>query len=513
MQQVACSCVKCNHRLGELLNLWIQIGKSYISPIIPSERDLKITPSGSVRLGDRQTLVDSCRLQNVACAKCWAIIGLRLTDTPINHVLQKGQLFLRLSSLVITDLGGANAVKVIIQRTLKLKEPSRNGVATGDTPTDFWGGLHPSQDHNGSSSEGDQFDQFKPDHLQEEIRRLDKAGYQMVSSFNNALIRTQGEVKKLKEEMSDLQHNLTSNHSKTLSIDEDITLIKGELKQARKLSEDKASHTDLEQEIVSTNQTITDMRMLLNSKLEDANEEHQRRQATHKSELDHAQQNLREVKEELDSARDTARESISTARAYAKDVVSLKAELKQLREEFAQDRSRKSTQSDPVFPAQEIDILTSNITKIGQRASHIESLQMEFELLKGRVQRLEARTPTLSSHSDMDHLHMSSSDPRQGRPRKKRSRSPDPAVIFNSETPSVTPVAKRQPPDRDLFSSSSPINCDSMSSPPSVRTQKPDTEFGDSPRLTKSGAVDKRYLKRSLRDPQRGKAKNKIPNG
>ncbi|KAI1075803.1 hypothetical protein F5B20DRAFT_373895 [Whalleya microplaca] len=508
MQQVACACMKCKRHLGELLNLWTQIGKSYISPIVPSETGLRITPSGSARLGDKQTLVDSCQLQDVACARCRTVIGLQLTDTPINHVLHKGQLFLRSSSLIITDLEGGDVVQPTIQRTLKLKEATRNGVTTGDTPTDSRDDLHSFQRHTRPSSEGDQ---INIDHLQAEVQRLDQAGYQMLSSFNNAVLRTDGEVEKLKNGVSDLQQNLTSTYTNTLGIEKDIVSLKSELKQTKKIAQGKPTQTYIDQEILSAKQIITDTRLSLSSELEDAGKEHQRRQETLQSELDHARQELKEMKEDLDSVRSTARESISTARAYAKDVISLKAELKQLREEVARDRSRKSPPNDPVFPAREIDILTSSITKIGQRAGHIESLQMEFELLKGRVQRLEARTPTSRNDSDIGHLHINSSTPRQGR-HGKRSRSHEHADTSGSETSAITPLAKRQLPDRGIIPSS-PINCDSIFSPPSIGTHKPDIELRESPRLTKSGAVDKRYLKRGLRGARREEAKSRVSNG
>lgn len=61
MEYITCTCKECAHTWGELVNLWVQIGKGYIGPTILDEdgiSKLDIISTGEVRLGEKQTLVD-----------------------------------------------------------------------------------------------------------------------------------------------------------------------------------------------------------------------------------------------------------------------------------------------------------------------------------------------------------------------------------------------------------------------------------------------------------------------
>ena len=57
MEQVTCSCTKCGRDLGEFANIWTQIGKSYVSPVGGDDGNAKVENRGSVRVGDKETLV------------------------------------------------------------------------------------------------------------------------------------------------------------------------------------------------------------------------------------------------------------------------------------------------------------------------------------------------------------------------------------------------------------------------------------------------------------------------
>lgn len=61
MDLVAVRCAKCDSRLGNLANLWTQIGKKYITPVAHAEEKAdadKISATGAVRIGDADTLVE-----------------------------------------------------------------------------------------------------------------------------------------------------------------------------------------------------------------------------------------------------------------------------------------------------------------------------------------------------------------------------------------------------------------------------------------------------------------------
>lgn len=61
MDLVAVRCAKCDSKLGNLANLWTQIGKKYITPAAHAEEKAdadKISATGAVRIGDADTLVE-----------------------------------------------------------------------------------------------------------------------------------------------------------------------------------------------------------------------------------------------------------------------------------------------------------------------------------------------------------------------------------------------------------------------------------------------------------------------
>ncbi|KAJ9130241.1 hypothetical protein NKR23_g12282 [Pleurostoma richardsiae] len=102
MERIRCCCKHCGFNLGELLNTWTQIGKSYYSPVLDPHVPLKVLVHGEVRTGDKQTLVGECDLQDIACASCYAIVGLQCIRTPLNHVLAEDQVLLRFTSVTFS---------------------------------------------------------------------------------------------------------------------------------------------------------------------------------------------------------------------------------------------------------------------------------------------------------------------------------------------------------------------------------------------------------------------------
>jgi prefoldin subunit 5 len=105
---------------------------------------------------------------------------------------------------------------------------------------------------------------------------------------------------------------------------------------------------------------------------------------------------LQKFKTEVDEIKFGSWSSGSAVKDQAKEIESLKAEVAELKRERGFERAQKVGPAPQVtahFPSRELDILTTSISKIGNRASQIESLQMEFEMLKGRVERMEGKGP------------------------------------------------------------------------------------------------------------------------
>ncbi|KAI1390263.1 uncharacterized protein F4822DRAFT_231041 [Hypoxylon trugodes] len=495
MDRVFCSCTGCDHLLGEFVNLWIKIGKSYISPVIDNDDNLNIAPTGVPRLGEENTLIDNCQLQDVACVNCRARVGLRCLDTPVNHVLHQGQLFLRYSSIKTTASDGSN-IEITIQRTLKLREASHSGFTTAGADSATAGGAHMFMNGDGPSEIQSQI----LDHLQaqldsqrDEVQQLNRAGYQMASSFDNAVLRIEGEAKKLRDSMAKLQDRLKDYQSKSVNVENSVSSLKTELSQVKKISQDRSVYVGLERELASAKQTIADVRQSLSGDLKKVTKEQQQKHETLASELNRAQRDMELMREELRGTKEIAKQNNTTTKSYTKEVASLRTELKELREQLAQERSRKQP-NNTIFPTEEIEILTTSITKIGQRASQVETLQMELELLKGRIQRMEKAqtadqdvTEERIQHKNPAHSLTESSG-------RKRKRSPQ-----SKDTPLATPSTKRS--TRATWSSVSVKNQGhiSMNSSSSITAQVSDDKLSDSPRLTKSGTIDKRALKKGLR--------------
>jgi len=57
MDILVCRCVTCNAQLGRFLNLWVQIGKKYYSPVVDVIDGFNIVPTGAVRVGEPATVV------------------------------------------------------------------------------------------------------------------------------------------------------------------------------------------------------------------------------------------------------------------------------------------------------------------------------------------------------------------------------------------------------------------------------------------------------------------------
>lgn len=58
MDTIVCRCKKCGSEVGEFINLWTQVGKSYVSPVIEPDEGPAILSRGAVRVGERGTLVE-----------------------------------------------------------------------------------------------------------------------------------------------------------------------------------------------------------------------------------------------------------------------------------------------------------------------------------------------------------------------------------------------------------------------------------------------------------------------
>jgi len=109
MDIVTCHCLKCQSELGRFRNSWNGIGNTYFSPVHPplsvngveSTGDIYEAARGS-QIEDRYNFLSPCYvplkpanvnlrslLQDLACAVCQHVLGLRCDSAPDGHLLQQ----------------------------------------------------------------------------------------------------------------------------------------------------------------------------------------------------------------------------------------------------------------------------------------------------------------------------------------------------------------------------------------------------------------------------------------
>ncbi|KAK4103137.1 hypothetical protein N658DRAFT_422231 [Parathielavia hyrcaniae] len=363
METVFCECKKCDAPIGRFFNLWTQIGKSYFSPVVEPEDDLAIQFHGAFRIGEHGTLVEGCQLQDIICRSCAALLGLRCIQIPVNHVLEENQLLLRLASVDLLDADGQE-IEFAIKRVLSVNAPSKMDNGKPD----------PTQRASFSSAASSaELQQLQADlHIQrEDIKRIDSNGFRIVSALDKRAARVEGQVKELKVTVPGIQRDIGG-------LQQQLGAITAEIGQLRESTGDNAVISGLEDRLTSVTSNLVDVGhqvATLDAQLQKAVSEL-------KSELNRQRQHMEDLRLQT-------RGSVAVD-DHTQDVAALRTEMAQLRRQLDETRSQGVGRAGTVFPSRELDVLTSNIAKIGNRASQVETLQMEVEILKGRVERAEA---------------------------------------------------------------------------------------------------------------------------
>ncbi|KAL2019464.1 hypothetical protein VTK56DRAFT_9580 [Thermocarpiscus australiensis] len=331
METVFCECKKCDAPIGRFVNLWTQIGKSYFSPVVEPEDDLAAQCHGAIRIGERGTLVEE-----------W------------------------LASVELLDIDGEQ-VDFAIKRSLSINEPSR--VSTCSAPDPPHGGGFSYSAFPGMA----ELQQLQVDlhNQREDIKRIDNNGFKIVSALDKRVGRIEGEVTKLSGTIGDLRRDISGAQKGLGSLKHDI----GEVRQS---AQDQTVRAALEDQLTSVSSTLQE----LGKQVATMNSRLRKEISELKSELSRHQQDMECLRSEITG-------NIPAAE-HAKDIALLRAEISQLRREMAEVRAKGAERIETAFPPRELEILTSNIAKIGNRASQVETLQMELEILKGRVERAEA---------------------------------------------------------------------------------------------------------------------------
>ncbi|AEO65401.1 uncharacterized protein THITE_56406, partial [Thermothielavioides terrestris NRRL 8126] len=302
METAFCECRKCDAPIGRFANLWTQIGKSYFSPVVEPEDDLAVQCQGSVRVGEPDTLVEECHLQDIVCANCGALLGLKCVQTPVNHVLDQNQLLLRLASIDLLDSTGQE-IEFAIKRVLSVAEPSR--VTRTHRPD-------PSQGAGFSSAfpEPAELEKLRADlHSQrEDIRRIDNNGFRIVSALDKRASRIEVEITKLKGKAD-------SSHGAIGNLQQDIGSMKADIAAVRASVQDPTALASLEARLASVTCTLGEVAQHFTSL---------------KEEIDELKSELSGQRRAMEGLESETRAKVTAAR-HAEDMASLRAEIMHLR--------------------------------------------------------------------------------------------------------------------------------------------------------------------------------------
>jgi prefoldin subunit 5 len=360
---------------------------------------------------------------------------------------------------VVKEANGKEAV-LNVKRYLKLKGSAARSTLSAEPAGSSTDGT-PSAMPGSRGQNAEQADisliQADLEAQRDQINQIDKAGYQIVDSFNNAVLRIEREVQKLNDTMQSFRRDLDITR-------EDLTTVKpqlGEVKQATKGH--KTAISELETQVESANKSVSEMQELA-ADAKTASDQLKRGLANARTDQQQLQRENNSLRLEVTNAKKASKDALSTAKEYGKEMASvrlelrdlrgemeqdrkrheedteatrgytnevsslrweikqlaqqleddratrtqgssqtakehskeiaiLRMELKQLRHERDQERAKQVEQSQAGFSTRELDILTTNISMISKRASHVETLQMEVQLLKTRLQRLESNGP------------------------------------------------------------------------------------------------------------------------
>ncbi|KAF7548450.1 hypothetical protein G7046_g8678 [Stylonectria norvegica] len=518
MDLVTCRCAKCDAKLSTVINLWTQIGKHYLVPNHATKdgtyrsEQFAILTSGLPRIGEVDTVVGGCKLQDAQCASCGAGVGLKCLRSPANHALTSGQFILRTTSITIKLTGNeSREVKPKIDQILKLRHDNsktKGHTSSAPVPDEPFKFTYQKDHSNGIPKKVDNVDvlqlQASLDAQREDINRIDTSAFQVVSSFQAALSRVEQQVRQLSDSVDNVRRDEDGQRESLKSLETKLTDLEGACQHDTAISR-------IDQQLQATNKLVGELRQTMDLNKTEV--------AALRSELFTAKVETHQLREEnthlktkVEEANQISRQGIETSKECATELSALRREMKQLKSELGRERSAPNLAISSPFPSHELDILTCSISKIGNRASQIESLQMEFELFKTRVQRLESRPITTTASRDdssardftaqTDELTQSRFS---GQMRQKRtSTGRDDTESFVDTPP------KRMAMISDYSSAAAGYASagDWHNSSPTI-TALTGSNGGNTPRLTKSGAIDRRTTKRGMSNTKVGRSAGK----
>ncbi|PHH51109.1 hypothetical protein CFIMG_006196RA [Ceratocystis fimbriata CBS 114723] len=475
---LSASCKGCKFSIGDFVNSWVQVGKNYFTPC-EAPQNVQIQDKGKPRTGERDTLVDGCELQDVCCPMCRTILGLKCVSTPQGHALVKEQLLLREPNLCFKSGRRGSSPKLSVKEVWNLRDrrplgenrdtqgsshstpqsiptsrasPKKKPAAKAEPiPTPQPSKLSRTADaSNGSTtakqtptkpnkamSEEDAEAEYaipapKPSsffpeacsvsatdlaQMRTDINRIDTAGYQVISAFDHAVSRMDGDIKKAQDSATQISTDIVNVRDDVGSLKTDVAGLKNGMSNTVSVSvleaEMNAVTAKIGEAVAPIKKDMAEVKALAKKKATETDTVKKDVVAI-KTEAKGSKTNLQNVlartdslEQELGASKKAHKESLQMIKEQSSEILALKNEVKKLRYEIeasnharrhadasqAQSQAQQRTQSQQAqatgMTSQDLDILTTNLASIGTKAAMVETLQMEFQLFRSRFQRLE----------------------------------------------------------------------------------------------------------------------------
>ncbi|CZR65768.1 uncharacterized protein PAC_15668 [Phialocephala subalpina] len=120
MEVVTSYCKSCNSEVGRFRNSWYGIGNTYYSPVYQPLSTDGMEATGDIYEAARESQITDSLLQDMACEKCNAILGLRCEKAPDGHLLKKNQLILRFLEMSLLSEASGQKAKISILKSIPL---------------------------------------------------------------------------------------------------------------------------------------------------------------------------------------------------------------------------------------------------------------------------------------------------------------------------------------------------------------------------------------------------------
>ncbi|QSZ32913.1 hypothetical protein DSL72_002494 [Monilinia vaccinii-corymbosi] len=135
---IICYCLKCGLELGSFDNSWEGLGRTYYMPKVT--RDLRgLKGVGAIKIANGQaqigTVIENSALQDLSCAECREVLGMRCDNAPEGHLLKRDQLLLCAKKLSMESQQTKGKAVLAVMKRHELKKPPNDLSSLSQRPS------------------------------------------------------------------------------------------------------------------------------------------------------------------------------------------------------------------------------------------------------------------------------------------------------------------------------------------------------------------------------------------